>query len=225
MPDSGDVTRPAWSWAADSGNVRLRFLGRNAPRRAEDLRHHLEPRPDALGWLRQVHSNRVLEARPGLAGEGDALFTSRENLALTIATADCVPVLLAAGELIAAAHAGWRGLVQGVLSATLSRLTVAPSAVEAWIGPAIGPCCYQVGADVAARLEAVGDAGAVATRPGRNPHVDLHAIALHQLRALGIETIHRIDLCTKCNPDLLWSYRGEGERAERNWAVIWRGEM
>lgn len=225
MPDNGNLTRSAWSWAAESGTVRLNFLGRNTPRGADGLRHHLEPQPEALGWLRQIHSNRVLEARPGLTGEGDALFTSRENLALAIATADCVPVLLATHDRIAAAHAGWRGLVDGVLPATLARLAVAAKAVEAWVGPAIGPCCYEVGDDVAGKLRAVGKAAAVTARPGRNPHVDLQAVALHQLRTLGIETIQRIDLCTRCNPDLLWSYRAQGEQAGRNWAIIWRSKQ
>ena len=211
-----------WTWSRTADSVHIRFLGRSAPRSAEGLLEALDPRPRGVSWLRQVHSNRVLDAHPGETGEGDALVTSHTDLALAIATADCVPVLLATPQQVAAAHAGWRGLVGDVISEALSRLTAPVNLVRAWIGPAIGACCYEIGEDVAAPLRAVGGPDTVRSRPGGKSHADLQAIAEVQLRARGVETIERTDLCTRCHPELLWSYRRQGESAGRNWSVIWR---
>lgn len=222
LPDDDSTSRPAWIATRSSGAVQVRFLGRAGPRHPDQLDLGLDPAPEAVSWLRQVHSARVLQASPGEAGEADALVTHDTEIALTIKTADCVPVLLATTDRIAAAHAGWRGLVSGVIGATLSRLGELPDATEAWIGPAIGPCCYEVGDEVAAQLAAASTWDIVSTRPGRKAHVDLHAAAIHQLSAHGVKRIHRVDLCTRCHQDILWSYRGEGDKAGRNWAMIWR---
>ena len=211
-----------WSWARTAGSVHIRFLGRTAPRRVQEVLGALDPRPSDVSWLRQVHSNRVLEARPLQTGEGDALVTSHADLALAIAIADCVPVLLASPEQVAAVHAGWRGLASDIIPETLSRLTAPAGSVRAWIGPAIGACCYEIGEDVAESLRAAGGHDTVRSTRGGKSHADLQAIAEVQLRARGVETIERTDLCTRCHPNLLWSYRREGERAGRNWAVIWR---
>lgn len=220
MPTDDTVAPPSKTWSMASGGVRLSFLGRGGPCRPQELAAALESPPQTLGWLSQVHSDRVLEACSGEVGEGDALVTSERGLGLAVATADCVPVLLASGPTVAAVHAGWRGLVAGVLPRALAHLE--PTAAEAWIGPAIGACCYEVDEDVAARLEAATGPEVVVSTTGRKPHVDLQAAAIWQLRAHGLQRIHRLHVCTKCHPDVLWSYRGQGERAGRNWAVIWR---
>ncbi len=211
----------AWSQEASSGGVEVRFLGRGGPRLAADLDQHLGPEPPILSWLEQIHSNGVLEARPGRVGRADALVTDDPGVALAIASADCVPVLLAEGDRIAAAHAGWRGLVAGVLDTVIDRL-FDPTVVEAWIGPAIGPCCYEVGDDVAGQLADASDPDVVSEPPGGRTHVDLRAAAIHQLRSRGIMSPHVVDLCTRCNQEILWSYRGQGAEAARNWSVVWR---
>lgn len=219
------MSQPAadpWSWTSDPGTAHIRFLGKRTARDVEELRQSLTPPPEDLAWLRQIHSARVLQAAPGRVGTGDALVTPRTRLALAIATADCVPVLLSTAARVAAVHAGWRGLVAGVLEATLERLEAEPARVRAWIGPAIGACCYEVGEEVAARLRAAADPGAVRPGPDAKPHADLQAIARHQLHSAGVERIDRIELCTRCHPELLWSYRRDGEAAGRNWAVVWR---
>ncbi len=173
-------------------------------------------------WLSQCHSATVIEAAPGNNGDGDALITDRRDLALMVVSADCVPVLLAGGEHIAAVHAGWRGLAQSILSATLDRFEI-PTAVTAWIGPAIGPCCYEVGDDVADRVSAASASREIWSEgPRGRPHLDLVAAARLQLADRGVRRTHSVDVCTRCDSKRLWSYRRDGAGAGRNVSAIWR---
>lgn len=107
-------------------------------------------------WARQVHGNRVLEvSEPGEAGEADALWSMTPHLPLVVFTADCVGVVLQSDAAVGVAHAGWRGASDGVVSRLFEEMTLAghePSA--AFLGPAIGSCCYEVGEDVAGLFEA-----------------------------------------------------------------------
>lgn len=217
QPDS--PTPPCWRF--DQSSLRICFLGLGAPRSASDLRSALTSPPEQLSWLRQVHSSRVIRARAGLAGEGDALVTDRVGLGLAIATADCVPVILSAGGRIAAIHAGWRGLVSGVLPAALASLAAPASDIQAWIGPSIGGCCYEIGRRVAESLTVVSHHSIL--RPGARdrPHADLPAVARYQLETHGVDRIRELDLCTHCEDELLESYRRDGKSAGRNWAVVW----
>lgn len=173
-------------------------------------------------WLVQTHSANVVLAQAGENGEGDALVTDRPNLALSVVTADCVPVLLASPRQVAAVHAGWRGLVQRILPAALERFEGSSADVTAWIGPAIGPCCYEVGYEVAE--EVVGVSSPLVVHPGTRgrPHLDLHAAAALQLAAYGVREIRRVAHCTQCSNQELWSYRRDGKMAGRNQAVVWR---
>jgi YfiH family protein len=134
-----------------------------------------------------------------------------------VVTADCVPVLLAGPQGLAAVHAGWRGLVGGVIPATLERMG---GAETAWIGPAIGPCCYEVGEEVAEQVAAVG--GTVLPGPAGRPHLDLAAAARHQLKAAGVGEVRSVASCTRCEAERLYSYRREGKGVGRNVAYIWR---
>lgn len=177
-------------------------------------------------WLRQRHSaeaQRVEE--PGLRGEGDALIVSRSGLAATVFVADCVPVLIAEGESVAAVHAGWRGLAGGVLAAAMRELKspdeTGPVTAEAWIGPAIGPCCYEVGEDVARRVECASGSEVVIRRPGRKPRLDLVLAASKQLVGLGVGRVSSTGCCVRCDANW-WSYRRDGAGAGRNYAFIWR---
>lgn len=175
-------------------------------------------------WLRQVHSACVLEASAGASGEGDALVTSLPGLAATVVTADCVPVLVASPEAVAAVHAGWRGVVAGVVPAALDELR-ARGGLEravAWLGPAIGACCYEVGEEVAARVAAA--AGTDVRRAGERgrPHLDLSRAVAAQLAAAGVERIVRVEACTRCRAEWLWSHRRDGDGCGRNLAMIWR---
>jgi hypothetical protein len=184
------------------------------------------PAPGGPAAARQVHSALVLDAdSPGPAGEGDALVTATPGLALSVVTADCVPVLVEAGDRVAAVHAGWRGIVAGVVGATVDRLrgrgAPAPSAWTAWIGPASGACCYEVGPEVAGEVGAATSPAVVVPTAGRL-HLDLAAAVAHQLAAAGVGDMRRVAACTQCGEDLLWSYRREGRAAGRNHAFIWR---
>lgn len=214
--------RDFWCWRDGRGEVAVCFAGKGPQLERAAAIRALLPAGVEPGWLEQIHSASVREAVPGCAGAGDALFTRRPALALTVFTADCVPILLAGRDRVAAVHAGWRGLAQGIVPAALVRLAVPGDETTAWIGPAIGVCCYEVGAEVAARVAAA-SADEVAHRgPSGRPHLDLAAAVRAQLRAGGVDEIHRLERCTRCDAAHLWSYRRDGTAAGRNLALIWR---
>lgn len=166
-----------------------------------------------MAWVKQIHSNLALASdRPGCAGEGDALVTRSPGVAVSVRTADCFPILLADPETraVAAVHAGWRGTAAGVVLSSLTRMRsefgTDPGTVYAAIGPGIGPCCYEVGAEVA-RQFGMDEAG----------KLDLAVENRNQLTAAGLKP-ERIELagsCTFCNPALFFSWRRDRERAGR----------
>ncbi len=168
--------------------------------------------------LRQVHGADVFEVQQGgVAGDGDALWTTTPGLVLAVRTADCVPVLLAAGEpcvAVGAAHAGWRGLAAGVLPALVGALRgrVGEVSLHAAIGPAICGRCYEVGPEVVAGISAQGVPESVFVRTITNaprPFVDVRAAAVFQLQQLGVVTVECATDCTAEDP-LLWSHRRDG---------------
>lgn len=174
----------------------------------------------AIQWVQQVHGTRVFHSGDTAlipAPEADALYGNDTSLALGILTADCLPVLFcsADGREIAAAHAGWRGLLNGVLEATLASFQAPASAVSAWLGPAIGPCHFEVGEEVRAAFVASATpadsaATARAFMPGSRPGkwlADLYALARVRLAARGIGSIHGQPLCTVCQHERFYSYR------------------
>ncbi len=175
-----------------------------------------------LAWLRQIHSNRCIEARPGAVEEGDALWTDRRGIALCIATADCVPVVIAGNGRLAVAHAGWRGIVSGVVASALEALGQSAEPVG-WIGPSIGVCCYEVGDDVARRIADSSSADVIRAQAGRRPRADLAAAVEAQLTAGGVHDVRHLGGCTSCQTDLLWSYRREGPGGGRNLTFAWIG--
>lgn len=158
--------------------------------------------------------------------EADASVTSARGCVLAILTADCLPVLFAAadGSEVGAAHAGWRGLADGVLEATVAAMRGDPGRVHAWLGPAAGPRHYEIGAEVReAFLDR--DAGAaqafVATRPG-HWRVDLYALARRRLAGAGVtaERVHGGGLCTIDEPERFFSHRRD-RRTGRMATLIW----
>jgi YfiH family protein len=215
------LARELWHWQARAPGVEVRFTGRGPRLGAPAALARLQTAAPPAAWLRQVHSARVLPAAPGECGEGDALVTRRPGLALAVATADCVPVLLAAPDAAAAVHAGWRGVAAGVVPAAVADLGGDPRRLTAWIGPAIGACCYEVGYEVVASVAARSDAAVATPGPGGRPHLDLVAAARTQLHAAGVGAVHVVLRCTRCDPERLWSYRREGPGVGRNWAFVW----
>jgi hypothetical protein len=145
-----------------------------------------------------------------------------------IQTADCLPVLFAdrAGSVVAAAHAGWRGLAAGVLDATLGAMGGDPGEILAWIGPGIGPGAYEVGADVR-DAHCAADPGAAACFAACSRDrwlADLVALARRRLGRAGLRTIYGGGHCTFTEATLFHSYRRDGARAGRMITVIWRAE-
>ncbi len=183
-----------------------------------------------IHWGKQVHgiaAATIREAAPRdrevNVGECDALATDRDGVALVVQSADCVPILLAAPGAVGAAHAGWRGSaknVAGAAVASLRELGADPAATRAWLGPSIGPCCYEVGGDVAAQF--AGDF--VRADCGGAFRLDLRGINVAQLKAAGLPraaiAVH--PACTKCGGENFASYRRDGPRAGRMIAFIAR---
>jgi YfiH family protein len=164
--------------------------------------------------MTQVHGGAVRRVdRPGVAGEADALVTEHVDLPLAVRTADCIPVVIHGESAVAVVHAGWRGLAAGVLTHALAELTDGGDRpVRAAIGPSIGPCCYEVGAEVIAAL-----GGSAATTTWGTASVDLWAAAERQL--VGVD-VWRADLCTHCE-DSFHSYRASATE-RRQTSVAWR---
>ena len=211
-----------WVWKARHGDVEVRFTGRGPSRDREEALRAIAPEAPPLAWAKQVHSAVALPARPGACGKGDALFTEDAGIALSVATADCVPVLLAGPRGHAAIHAGWRGIAAGVIPAALEKLRGDRAEWTAWVGPAIGACCYEVGEDVAAQVVAASAPEFAISGPEGKPHLDLAGAVRHQLAAGGVGQVIVLPRCTRCDEETLWSYRREGKRAGRNLAFIWR---
>ena len=202
-----------WVWSDRQGDVEVRFTGRGPAGERDEILARVEPDAPPVAWAKQIHSATVLPAQPGHCGEGDALFGDAPDLALSVVTADCVPVLLAGPRGLAAVHAGWRGLVGGVIPAALEKMG---GAEIAWIGPTIGSCCYEVGEEVAEQFPSA----ALLPGPAGKPHLDLVAAARLQLK--DVEDVRSVGICTRCAADRLYSYRREGKGVGRNVAFIWR---
>lgn len=208
-------------WRDSSGSAEVRFLGRSADRgRGAALPAAWVGEGRREVRMRQVHGATVLAARPGACDEGDALVTAQAGLALVVVTADCVPILLAGRDRVAAIHAGWRGLASGIVAAALAKLDD-PGPIVAWIGPAIGPCCYEVGEEVAAPIAARSSEAVRSTGPRGRPHLDLPLAAAVELWRGGVAEVRRVGVCTACHPGTLESYRRDGAAAGRNLSVIW----
>lgn len=190
--------------------------------------------PSAPHWLRQVHGTGVLrfDAAPVAQGvevepTADAAVTSAPGVVLAILTADCLPVVFAArdGGEVGAAHAGWRGLADGMLEATVAAMQTPPGELLAWLGPAAGPAHYEVGEDVHSAF-VDSDAGAaaafVATRPG-HWKVDLYALARRRLLAAGLEpgAISGGQYCSIADPQRFFSHRRD-RRTGRMATLVWR---
>ena len=211
-----------WVWHGQGIQTRIGLVGRGPETQLTRILSLLTDAPRRAARLRQVHSSTVIQASEGLCGEADALFTDAADLTMAVATADCLPVVLSGKCQSAAVHAGWRGLAGGILRRTLQRLADPAEELAAWIGPGIGPCCYEVGQDVADRVADSSSSDVVVSRGSGAQHLDLMQAAKIQLAAAGVQEISSLPLCTCCEAERLWSYRREGPSAGRNWTLVWR---
>lgn len=180
-------------------------------------------------WLKQLHGTRVVDAdAPDAPPEADASIAREVGTVCAILIADCLPVLLCDrfGKLVAAAHAGWRGLSGGVIEHTvreIRRAGVSPQDLLAYLGPAIGPAAFEVGADVRNAFIARDPLAASGFTPHREGKwlADLFALARQALQRAGISHIFGGGLCTLADPQRFFSYRRDGITG-RMAALIWR---
>ena len=244
MSDTNCLFRPDWALPADvHAFVTTRFGGHSlGPWSSFNLAQHAGDVPSAvtanchllldrlhketgvavpaIQWVQQVHGTRVFHAGATVlipTPEADALYASDSPLALAVLTADCLPVLFSSvdGRELAVAHAGGRGLLAGVLEATLGSFHAHLSTVRVWLGPAIGPCHFEVGSEVRAVFlaragaaeRAATDAAFVSTATPGKWLADLYQLARIRLRACGIEQISGAPVCTVCQHERFYSYR------------------
>ncbi|MHB1176288.1 MAG: peptidoglycan editing factor PgeF [Sulfuriferula sp.] len=176
-------------------------------------------------WLQQVHGIRVLDADGDIAStEADASVTRRAERVCVVLTADCLPVLFCdvEGNVVAAAHAGWRGLLGGMLEATVAAMHLPGAGVMAWLGPAIGAQAFEVGDEVRDAFIAeqpAASAAFVAYRPGKWL-ADIHALARMRLQRIGVTRIYGGGACTYTEPARFYSYRRDGVTG-RMASLIW----
>jgi YfiH family protein len=159
--------------------------------------------PGRLALNRQRHTARAVRAGTNGVEIADALWTDEPGLPLLALSADCVPiavVTLGPRPALSVVHAGWRGLAAGIVRSAVEALPGGPKA--AMVGPAIGPCCYEVGLEVAEQF----DDDLVSGRL-----LDLWTASERALRRAGVERVERVDLCTRCHPDRFFSHRASRE--------------
>ncbi len=178
-------------------------------------------------WLNQVHGIGVQEAcadAPDVPPDADAGFTRQPGVVCAVMTADCLPVLLTdrSGSVLAAAHAGWRGLCNGIIEATIARMAVPANDILAWLGPAIGPDAFEVGPEVRAAFMAHDPtaASAFAAIPDGKYLADIYLLARQRLNACGVTDVHGGDACTVTERERYFSYRRDG-RTGRMASLIW----
>lgn len=175
-------------------------------------------------WLDQRHGTNVLDLDVGGAAPADAAVTASPGVVCAVLTADCLPVLLCdrAGRRVGVAHAGWRGLLQGVLPAAVEAFGIAPSEINAWLGPAIGAAAYEVGADVRdaylAREPALARCFSANVR-GRW-QADLYGLARASLERAGVTSVTGGGFCTFTEAERFFSHRREAP-CGRMATLIW----
>ena len=176
-------------------------------------------------WLRQVHGTTVVEADTAEDNpEADAALARRNGLVCAVLTADCLPLLLCdeAGTVVAAVHAGWRGLCAGVIEQTLRAMDRPPQALLAYLGPAIGPAAYEVGAEVRqvfVEADAQADSAFAPGKPGKF-YADLYALARQRLARSGVARVYGGGYCTYTERERFYSYRRDGVTG-RMASLIW----
>lgn len=195
-------------------------VARNRALLRERLRLSAEPQ-----WLRQVHGCGVADADGASAlCEADASVARSPGRVCAVMTADCLPILLCdeAGTRVAAVHAGWRGLAAGVVDGAVTALGASPSALLAWLGPAIGPDAFEVGAEVRERFVAndPGNESAFRELNGGKWLADIYRLARRRLARLGVARVFGGGHCTASEPERFFSYRRDGVTG-RMGSMIW----
>ena len=191
---------------------------------SENRRRLREILPAEPVWLNQVHGTQVIQADTASGvPDADASFTRTHHTVCAVMTADCLPVLFCArdGSVVAAAHAGWRGLAGGVLEVTLNAMRMPPDEVIVWLGAAIGPGAFEVGAEVRDTFVASHPSAGTAFTPHQQKwRADIYTLARIRLNACGVRAIYGGGLCTYTDAARFYSYRRDGVTG-RMATLIW----
>lgn len=179
-------------------------------------------------WLKQVHGSGIVAADQAVGvPEADGSVTRQAGCVCAVLTADCLPVLFCdrRGTVVAAAHAGWRGLAEGVLEAAVAAMAVEPGEILAWLGPAIGPRAFEVGEEVRQIFMAQDSAAALAfvqnTSVGAGKWLaDIYLLARQRLARVGVRQVFGGDFCTHTDAERFYSYRRDGVTG-RMASLIW----
>lgn len=221
----GGVSRAPW----DSFNLGD-HVGDDPQAVAENRRRLRALLPAEPRWLKQVHGARCLAAADTAntaeagASEADAACARAPGSVCAVLTADCLPLLFCdeAGTVVAAAHAGWRGLAAGVIESTVDAMGTPGERLLAWLGPAIGPDSFEVGDEVRTTFVSADPAAAAAfvARPGGKWLCDIYRLARQRLAALGVTRVFGGDACTLRDAGRFYSYRRDGVTG-RMASLIW----
>ena len=181
--------------------------------------------PSEPVWLAQVHGIAVADADDaGCVPEADACIARQAGAVCVVMTADCLPVLICdmRGVVVAAVHAGWRGLSDGVIEAAVAAMQIPPEQLMAWLGPAISQQAFEVSVDVRAIFVKADPLAANAFIPGALGKwlADIYALARLRLQALGVSRIYGGNRCTYSEPEQFFSYRRDGVTG-RQATFIW----
>lgn len=182
--------------------------------------------PEPLQWLQQTHSNRAAQLpHDGNEPSADASYTNVARTACAVLTADCLPLLISnqQGNEVAAIHAGWRGLLNGVIDNTLLAMQSPASELMVWLGPAIGPCHFELGMEVQHDFIQVNPEYKQAFSSGKagKCYGNLYQLARICLAKYDIDAIYGGDLCTYDETKQCYSYRRQGENSGRMASIIW----
>ena len=209
------------------GPAEVRFTGRAEGDFSVHARDAREARQRAVVdrvWktAKQIHGTRVVvvDRATDIVGEADALVTIDPTIALAVKTADCAPIALVSDGMVGVVHAGWRGLVDGVLEEAVAAMTAAGAgAISAALGPCIGPECYEFGEELDQLTDRFGGAVRSVTRDG-HAALDLPAAVRTALDELDVRVVADHARCTACEDESWWSHRARAE-TERQATVVW----
>jgi YfiH family protein len=226
---AGGVSRPPY----DGFNI-ASHVGDDPAAVAENRRLLRRDLPSEPMWLQQIHGSGVARFSGDEVPAADASVAFQPGQVCVVQTADCLPVLFCdqEGRVVAAAHAGWRGLAAGVLEETVAAMGVAPGRILAWLGAAIGPTAFEVGEEVREAFVSQHALAATAFRPAlpgtldempRKWLADLYALARLRLAAVGVDKVYGGGLCTFRDKARFYSYRRDGQTG-RMASLIWLQE-
>lgn len=239
------IIKPNWPLPSHiKAYTTLRFGGVSAPPYADfnlathvgDLEQNIQQNrirlqqlvnlPSEPIWLEQTHSNHIIEATAdNRFKNADAAYSTQQNQVCVILTADCLPILLSDrdGTTVAAIHAGWRGLLNGIIGNTIKTIKTNNQTFSAWLGPAISQIHYETSAEVRDLFITQNPDNAIAFKKNIDDRwlCDLYSLARIQLKEYGVMDIYGGDRCTYAEKDYFYSYRRDGNKTGRMASLIW----